>query len=413
MGSIMGFLERIKYTLIHVFMRIKEFLKRVISSKHFIRYAPLAVMALVAVVTFATCVSGQPPEQEPEPEPPAISESPPPASPTASPTLTPEPDPDPDPDPDVEPDTGFRNPLTGLQTEEDISARRPLAIVINNHRDSLPQNGVSKADIIYEYLVEGGSTRMLALYQDVSDVGVIGSVRSARHYTVDLVQSYDAIFIFAGWSPQAQEAVRTRNIDYFDDVSGVGTEIFYRDPNRRATMSSEHTLVTSGARITQHLPNRTFRKDHDEGYLRNLSFIEDGTPDSGEKALEFTVRFGPGSKSTAFSFSDETGLYNLRQQGSAYIDGNDRSQVAVTNVLILEMATAGIPGDGEGRLNITTIGSGDGYYACGGVYVSIKWSREDATSQFRYTLADGSELILGRGKTYICLIRPTGTVEFA
>ena len=393
-----------------IIKRIIAFLKRTINDRRFKRYAPLAIMVLVAILTLVTCVSGQiqKPQPDPEPDPPDVIETSPEVSP---PVETPDPTPDPDPEPDPV-DTGFRNPLTGLPTEEDISNKRPMAIVINNHRQANPQVGITSADIIYEYLVEG-TTRMLAIYQDVSDVGVIGSVRSARHYTVDLAQSYDSIFIFAGYSPQANTVIKNRKIDHFDEVHGVGPEMYYRDSARRASMGSEHSLMTSGSKIMEHLPKYDLREEHDEGYECALSFSEDGTPEGGEKALEFTVRFGGEGKTTGFSYNDETRLYDLRQYGNAYIDGGNRQQVSVTNVLILKMAIAGIPGDTEGRLNITTMGTGEGYYACGGEYVEIQWSRENESAQFRYTLKDGSELVLGQGKTFICLIRTTGTVDFA
>ena len=277
----------------------------------------------------------------------------------------------------------------------------------------MPQHGVSQADIIYEFLVEGDITRMLAFYQDVSDVGVIGSIRSARTYTVDFAQSYDAIFIFAGGSPQAYSALKNRPITYTDDVTGRGSEIYYRDATRRAQKGYAHSLMTAGSRITNYLPKTNYRLEHAQGYERALSFTEDGTPEGGKPAVDFTVKFGPNTKTTTFSYSEETDLYNLRQYGAPYIDGNNSAQVAVTNVLILKMATSGISGDTEGRLNITTTGNGSGYFVCGGEYIEINWSRAANESQFIYTLKDGSELALGQGKTYICIIRSNMEVDFS
>jgi len=353
-------------------------------------------------------MSWQEPEQEPEPEPPPVIITPTPTpSPTPPPTPTPEPEPEPEP-----PYTGPVNPLTGLPTEEEISNNRPLAIMINNHRGSLPQQGISKADIIYEVLAEGGITRMLALYQDVTDVDTIGSIRSARTYYVDIAQSFDAIYIFAGGSPQAYTALSNRNITRLDGVRGSQTQIFYRDRERQRTMSSEHTMVTTGALITQYLPTYNFRLEHEEGYERALSFIEDGTPEDGATAVDFTVRFGGGSKTTSFEYNSEDNLYYLNQYSSDYRDGNDKTQIAVTNVLILRTSVSGIPGDNAGRLDIKTTGHGTGYFACGGKYIEIDWLRVDNSSQFQYALKDGSELDLGQGKTYVCIISNSVELSF-
>ena len=288
---------------------------------------------------------------------------------------------------------------------------RPLAIVINNAADAMPQLGVSKADIIYEFPVEGGITRMMAFYQDVSDIGLIGSIRSARTYCVDIAQSYDAIFIFAGGSPGAYTTLSNRGITRLDGVRGPLTHIFYRDRHRLNTLIYEHTLVTSGELITRWLPTYDFRLEHEEGYERALSFTDEGAPSDGGEAIDFSVRFSS-SKTTSFSYAEDDGLYYLDQYGVPYRDGNDSTQISATNVLILKTSVARIPGDTEGRLNIATTGSGSGYYISGGQYVDIGWSRPDDSSQFAYALSDGSDFALGQGKTYICIIPIENDVDF-
>jgi len=76
------------------------------------------------------------------------------------------------------------------------------------------------------------------------------------------------------------------------------------------------------------------------------------------------------------------------------------------------MSVSRIPNDAEGRLDIITTGRGVGYYIHGGQYVDIEWSRANDSSQFIYTLEDGSELILAQGQTYICIIPNATEIEF-
>ena len=97
-------------------------------------------------------------------------------------------------EPDPEPVYPYQNPLTGEGLETDLSGQRPIAVMINNLKKSLPQAGVSQADIIYEIPAEGGITRLLALFQSVEGVGEIGTVRSARDYYVSLAYGHDAIY---------------------------------------------------------------------------------------------------------------------------------------------------------------------------------------------------------------------------
>jgi hypothetical protein len=171
-------------------------------------------------------------------------------------------------------------------------------------------------------------------------------------------------------------------------------------------------MVTSSELIARWLPTYNFRLEHEEGYERMLNFTEDGTPADGESALEFTVRFA-GSKTTSFIYDEDDSLYYLNQHGNPYIDGNDGTQLSFTNVLILRTSISHIPGDREGRRDVRTTGTGTGYFVCGGQFIDIEWSRTDNSSQFVYTNIDGSELILGRGKTYICIVSLTDTVGLA
>ena len=92
------------------------------------------------------------------------------------------------------------NPLTGAP--DIVSGKennRPVAIMINNISVAQPvQTGVNNADIVYETEVEGGITRLMAVYQDIASVGQIGPVRSARYPYVDLALGNDAIYVHCG-----------------------------------------------------------------------------------------------------------------------------------------------------------------------------------------------------------------------
>ena len=88
--------------------------------------------------------------------------------------------------------------LTGEPVSETIGKQRPYAIMINNIDVSLPQSGVSQAEMIYEAQVESGITRLMAVFQDVDNIEKIGSIRSARHYYIDFANDNDAIYVHYG-----------------------------------------------------------------------------------------------------------------------------------------------------------------------------------------------------------------------
>ena len=146
----------------------------------------------------------------PEPDsPPTITPLPLPSA-TASPTqpyvyLTPTPG---------YPDEGFGpanfpidiNPLTGLSTDPVLLDRRPMLIKVSNlPRDVRPQFGLSRADIVYEYYTEEGTTRFIAIYSS-QDAEQVGSIRSARFFDEHIIRMYKGLFVFGS----GDERVRDR-----------------------------------------------------------------------------------------------------------------------------------------------------------------------------------------------------------
>lgn len=318
---------------------------------------------------------------------------------------------DPEPEPPHDPDAGFDviNPLTGEKVEEDISGKRPYAVMLNNIKKALPQHGITEADIIYEVLAEGGITRMLGVFQDIEDVGMIGSIRSARPYYIDLALSHDAIYIHAGGSTQAYSDLKSKGVTNFDGVNGRrAMKIFYRDTYRRQNVGYEHSMFTTGALIAEHVFPLDIRHDHEEGYEYTQQFKTFAAP-LGDDANKITANF-ISSKSTVFDYDYDSDTYLVSEYDKAYADGNNDEQFAAKNVIILATDVKVI--DGKGRRSVRTTGEGDGYFACGGKITPIKWSREGTNDQFVYTLEDGTPLALGRGKSYVCILSDTADVVY-
>ena len=101
----------------------------------------------------------------------------------------------------------YINPLTGLKSTKDIAEKRPVAIMINNLKESLPQEGISNADIVYEILEEGGITRLMCIYNDYKDIPKIGSIRSTRDYFIDISDIHDSILVHVGGSTYAKNVI--------------------------------------------------------------------------------------------------------------------------------------------------------------------------------------------------------------
>lgn len=83
---------------------------------------------------------------------------------------------------------------------------RPIAVMIDNNVNAWPQAGINDAYMVYEIRVEGGETRLMALFKNV-DLEKIGPVRSSRHYFLDYVMENDAMYAHFGASYIADEHI--------------------------------------------------------------------------------------------------------------------------------------------------------------------------------------------------------------
>jgi len=223
---------------------------------------------------------------------------------------------------------------------------------------------------------------------------------------VELAEAYDAMFIHAGGSPLGFEEIEKRGITNFDEVRGVRGQIFSRDVNRVPghTVQNYHSAITSGASFTQWLPTYNIRTAHNNNFIQPLSFTNNPIP-TGNKAHSIGVKFSS-AKDSIFIYEEAQNLYHMAQFGSFFKDANNNNPVTFTNLLILEMPIADLVGHGEGagRQDMSTVGSGKGYFASSGRIISINWHRADKSSQFIYTDENGNRIELGRGKTYIGIV---------
>ncbi len=310
-----------------------------------------------------------------------------------------------------QPTASAANPLTGEALEAPLKSRVFLAS-INNHKEALPQQGISQASIYYEMLVEGSVTRCLGVFTDIASVEKLGAIRSARIYTVGLTQCYDGILCHAGGSDEADSAIVQRDVDHIDAVRSSGGDAYYRDKDRLSSgYSKEHTLFTGADLLLANAQRQGLALEREQPYDFGMTFAQDATPAGGETAESITLAFGKqkSSKTTTMNFNAETGKYEASQFKESWIDGNTGEVLSFENVLVL-FAKTYTQKDGVHK-TIELVAEGDGLFACNGKIVPIKWSRAGDTQPFVYTLTDGTPLTFGIGTSYIGLV-PLGSNVF-
>lgn len=303
-------------------------------------------------------------------------------------------------------ETEFFNPLTGEPTEQDISQNRPYTAMLNTIQQALPQSSNSQADMLIEATEEGGITRVMGVYQDLTGVGTIGTIRSTREYFVYLTMGLDALLIHAGTSTTAEEELAEheyKTVDYLDGASAA----FWRDQWRVENIASEHSLYTNSENVLSYVSGRGWRTTHEEDFENPYVFTEDGTPADGQSAQQISVSFS-GYKTTRFDYDESSKTYQVYAYDEPYMDEAADTQVAVTNVVVIPTEQTSI----DGTLQRFDLSQGEGYFACGGKYIPIRWEKGGEEDPLRFYNQDGSILELGVGKTYICLLGDTRPITF-
>ncbi len=305
-------------------------------------------------------------------------------------------------EPEPEPER-FYNPLTGKEMKDDkLLAYRPLAIMINNIKISLPQKGISEADVIYELPVEGGITRMMALFSDYKKLPLTGTVRSSRHDYLELMLPLDAIYVHFGGSKYAYNFIRKHNLDTIDGIQ-TSNYAFWRDPSR-AWKGVEHTWFTSYEMISKAMKQQKTRTKQKEGKEQKpiFKFANDkikakvGTG----KATDIKVPFSTYVTAT-FKYNPKTKTYSKGQFGEPHIDETTKKAIAVKNVFLLFAGVKTISNYGHQDIDLS---SGTGYYITNGKYEKITWSKKDVNSPVVYKDSEDKTLIVNQGKSYICFV---------
>ena len=353
------------------------------------------MFALILAVSLLLCACGSKPAESTAP--------PPTVPPTTVPVTTAPPETTAPPTTEAtEPPPVDTNPLTG-EALDAVSDSRPYAIMINNTTKAVPQCGISQADMIYEIVAEGSVTRFMAIFHDLSDVDVIGPVRSVRPYFYRVAQHYGAILTSAGGSDEADSLIKNEGYNRLDGIAGAGAA-FYRDQWRKENKGFEHSLMTTGEKLMKSAEKHGFKttmEPVDYGF-----HFTDETMTTGEAAGQITVWFYNNGKKTVMNYDESTGLYAMYQHGADSVDGNDKSPIAFRNVVVLEADTH--VKDKKGHLETQMTGTGEGWYARDGKIIPIKWSRESNSAHYVYTDSEGNPISFGIGKTYVAIV-PDGS----
>lgn len=288
-------------------------------------------------------------------------------------------------------------PEKKLNIVDTTSNSRPYAVMINNLDAARPyHSGLQDAYLVYEIIVEGGITRLMAVFKD-KDTARIGSVRSSRHYYLDYALENDAIYVHYGWSPQAQEDIPKLGINNINGISDGST--FWRE---KLPVAYEHTAFTSMEKIKATAKSKNYRTTSDKKLLLNYSVDEINLDDHEDKitANNVSIKYS-NYMTTGYTYNSTDKLYYRTAKGKAHTDYITKKQYTTKNIIIAYASNGIISNDVKGRQELENIGNGTGYYITNGIAVPITWEKTSRNAQTVYKYADGKEIVVNDGNTYI------------
>ena len=308
------------------------------------------------------------------------------------------------------PDTNLseNNMLTAKIPEKEVEiyqgSDRPIAVMIDNHNGAWPQAGLNQTYMVYEIIVEGGETRLMALFKG-ANVAKIGPVRSARHYFLDYVMENDAIYVHFGQSPQAESDMTKYSIHNINGIYEDGTT-FWRVKDKYAP----HNAVTSTEKILQSAKNKGYRTTSNEESILNYK-AEEVNLEEGEDALSVTIPHSE-LEVVEYKYNQETKKYERYARGKQQTDWDTKEAVTTKNIIVTYCDNYTLQDtENKGRQGLRNIGTFDGYYITNGKAIKIKCIKEARDEQTKYQTLEGNEIEVNDGNTWVNIIPTTAQVE--
>lgn len=290
--------------------------------------------------------------------------------------------------------------LTGekVDTEKSINSL-VTAIMIENSPEARPQSGLTEAGVVYEAIAEGGITRFLALYQNSKPELLIGPVRSLRPYYVDWLAPYDAAVAHVGGSKHALDEIRNGSYRDIDQFFNAGA--YWRSTDRYAP----HNVYTNFEKLNSLTSSRGYATSNFSTFKR-----VDGKPAETKDATDIYINFSNALFNTNYKYNADTNTYRRYQAGAPH-DDRENGPITPSVVVALHVEMQLVMEDGY-REQITTTGSGKAEIFQNGTITAATWEKNDTKSPLRLIDAEGKEIILNRGQTWIAAVPQSGGVSW-
>lgn len=276
---------------------------------------------------------------------------------------------------------------TGLyyrDREHTIALKFPALIQVPNDEAAVDQDGLQAASMVFEYLAEGGITRLTAVFDNAPDL--IGPMRSSRLVSLKIARHYKGLLFQSGESPVTRAAADSEPVPQFFDTIGY----MFRTGSRYAP----DNLMISGSNV-----NRAEQR---------FPSIAAFTLPTARPALSGGVAAGRVSVSehdSVYTYDPIFGTYQKNELGHAYRDAHTGQPLRIEMLIVMHTQESLLPvGDGHGSyihdFNLDTGGKADIYYK--GQLYSATWASTDHNGPLTFSI-NGQPLALPPGVVWVDL----------
>jgi Protein of unknown function (DUF3048) N-terminal domain/Protein of unknown function (DUF3048) C-terminal domain/Abnormal spindle-like microcephaly-assoc'd, ASPM-SPD-2-Hydin len=267
-------------------------------------------------------------------------------------------------------------PLTGIG----VSPWPALVVVVDNV-DAEPQTGLNLADIVFELIYEGRTSRFLAVFNSM-EANPVGPIRSARLHDIDLLLSLnDPAIAYSGANEGVNAALEAAGFE----LLGQDAPGFFRDEE----LQPPHNLFANTNELWPQLVSSG-------NAVPILPYVPYGQAADGTAVAFAEVMVG--DVAVRWDWDPAKGLFLRSQDGSPH--ELTEGQASADNVVVLVTQYGLNP---DGGPNAETVGSGAAYIYTDGRKLEGTWSRQSPQDPFTFE-ADGQPLLLAPGRTWVEIV---------
>jgi len=306
------------------------------------------------------------------------------------------------------------NPLTGLPAPNPaLLERRPIIAKIPNYPHEVrPQAGISLADHIYEYYLEFGLTRFVAVFYG-NDASRFGPIRSGRIFDEHLMNMYNAIFVF--------NSADKRTFDYYEEKElNTGYFIIEQCPPlcRDDSMATYNNLFGNTSQTHQLIRNRGFddsRQDLSGNFFSGASgrdyFEADDVYVNYSYANYAHWQYDPNLEQYIRFQGNVDNHDGLSGQYTVHLDAHTGQPLTAANLIILMVTHDFYHKSTDTEVfSIDLTGSGDAYVFRDNRIYRARWHRYDLNKPLAILASDGRSFPLKPGLTFFQVINRTSEV---